>query len=239
MIRRTAAVLVIVLAAAAPAAADGVDLFFVPDEQTTCLGAVLDIQFVVASDGPNVQAFDAVDAVLSWDPAALQLLGSDQDDAEATFLLAGFLNDPDGVNTDLGDGDAIFTALGRPQSELLAPPAPGDLIITTFSFEVLSDAGPASLQLLAAIGVFGHSRALLDGIEVTGALGQSTVMFSCPPDFTGNGVIDAADLAGLLGAWGTPGCDGQVTCCPDLTGDGAVNAADLAALLGAWGNCPS
>ncbi len=56
----------------------------------------------------------------------------------------------------------------------------------------------------------------------------------CPADLTGDGVVNGADLAALLGAWGP--CSGS--CPADLTGDGVVNGADLAALLGAWGNCP-
>lgn len=56
----------------------------------------------------------------------------------------------------------------------------------------------------------------------------------CPADLTGDGVVNGADLAALLGAWDP--CSGS--CPADLTGDGVVNGADLAALLGAWGNCP-
>jgi hypothetical protein len=45
-------------------------------------------------------------------------------------------------------------------------------------------------------------------------------------------VIDAADLAVFLGAWGT-------SLCPfDADSSGLVDGADLAILLGAWGNCP-
>jgi CHRD domain len=46
-------------------------------------------------------------------------------------------------------------------------------------------------------------------------------------DLNGDGVVDAADLAILLGAWGTGGPG-------DLDGNGTVDAADLALLLGAW-----
>ena len=54
----------------------------------------------------------------------------------------------------------------------------------------------------------------------------------CPADLNGDGVVDAADLAMLLGSWG-PCRD----CPADLNGDGVVNAADLALLLGSWGPC--
>ena len=55
---------------------------------------------------------------------------------------------------------------------------------------------------------------------------------ACPTDFNGDGIVDAADLAQLLGSWGT--CGG---CEADFNGDGMVDAADLAQLLGGWGPC--
>ncbi len=53
----------------------------------------------------------------------------------------------------------------------------------------------------------------------------------CPSDLNGDHAVNAADLAVLLGAWGTAGA-------ADLDGSGIVNAGDLAILLGAWGLCP-
>lgn len=52
----------------------------------------------------------------------------------------------------------------------------------------------------------------------------------CVGDFDGNGTVDGADLAVLLGSWGGGGAD--------LNGDGTTDGADLATLLGAWGGCP-
>ncbi|MFM7051306.1 MAG: hypothetical protein ACKOYN_04120, partial [Planctomycetota bacterium] len=51
---------------------------------------------------------------------------------------------------------------------------------------------------------------------------------SNPADLNGDGVVDAQDLAVVLGAWGTAGPG-------DLDGNGVVDAADLTLLLGAWG----
>jgi Dockerin type I domain len=57
---------------------------------------------------------------------------------------------------------------------------------------------------------------------------------SAPPsvfgDLNDDGVVDAADLAIVLGAWGTDGG----TSGADLNGDGIVDGADLSLLLGAW-----
>ncbi|MGA1466671.1 MAG: M14 family metallopeptidase [Phycisphaerales bacterium] len=47
-------------------------------------------------------------------------------------------------------------------------------------------------------------------------------------DLDGDGVVNGADLAVLLGGWGGAGAG-------DLDGDGIVGGADLAVLLGAWG----
>lgn len=64
---------------------------------------------------------------------------------------------------------------------------------------------------------------------------------TCPPaDLSGDGVVNAADLALLLGSWGpcpepcTPGTP-IGTCPADFDRDCDVDAADLAFLLGSWG----
>ena len=48
-----------------------------------------------------------------------------------------------------------------------------------------------------------------------------------PGDLNGDGQVDGADLANLLGTWGT---DGPA----DFNGDGIIDGADLAYLLGFW-----
>ena len=72
----------------------------------------------------------------------------------------------------------------------------------------------------------------------------TSATFNPPPD----GIVDAADLAVLLGAWTTEPPDDPspcgVNCCSDTVTsatfapppDGIVDAADLAALLGSWGD---
>lgn len=61
----------------------------------------------------------------------------------------------------------------------------------------------------------------------------ASVPASCAADLNDSGVVDAADLALLLGQWGTAGG----TPSADLDHDGSVAAADLAQLLSAWGIC--
>lgn len=67
--------------------------------------------------------------------------------------------------------------------------------------------------------------------DSTGIDATLTIANPCLADLDLSGSVDAADLAILLGAWGT------TEAAPDLDADGAVNASDLAILLGEWGLC--
>jgi len=53
-------------------------------------------------------------------------------------------------------------------------------------------------------------------------------------DLDGDGLVNGADLAMVLGGWGP--CSG---CAQDLNSDGIVNGSDLAALLGSWPPAPN
>ena len=55
---------------------------------------------------------------------------------------------------------------------------------------------------------------------------------ACPGDVDGDSDVDAADLSGLLLAWGSVGGGGA-----DVNRDGQVTAADLSLLLVNWGAC--
>jgi serine protease AprX len=52
-------------------------------------------------------------------------------------------------------------------------------------------------------------------------------------DINLDGVVDSADLAQLLGAWGN--CEDCAACPFDLNGDCVVDASDLSIILGSWG----
>ena len=55
---------------------------------------------------------------------------------------------------------------------------------------------------------------------------------SCAGDANGDGLVNAADLARVLSAWGS--CAAK-PCDEDFNADGAIDAADLARLLSGWG----
>lgn len=89
-----------------------------------------------------------------------------------------------------------------------------------------------TLEFVDADGVLNLNGLTLYAGEVLGSPGQVISVTVGQPtvgDLDGNAVVDGADLAILLGAWGT---DDRTA---DLDGDGAVDGADLAVLLGAWG----
>lgn len=81
---------------------------------------------------------------------------------------------------------------------------------------------------LAAVGAVGGSEPTPLRVEFLDAwFTPSGTDVRTPGDLDGDGIVGAADLAILLGAWGTTGPG-------DLDGDGTVGPADLAILLGAW-----
>lgn len=74
---------------------------------------------------------------------------------------------------------------------------------------------------LTDVGATMVQRTMLSGITVQ-VMDQSCA----PADLNCDGTVDAADLALLLGGWGTSA--------GDLNGDGTTDSVDLAILLGAW-----
>ncbi len=87
------------------------------------------------------------------------------------------------------------------------------------------------------------SATIIDEIRVIWPRGYVTVLHDQPinqhmtiaapevADLNGDGVVNAADLAQVLGHWGVTDPSSMVM---DFNDDGVVNAADLALLLGAW-----
>jgi len=72
-------------------------------------------------------------------------------------------------------------------------------------------------------------------VTITALLGRSSVADGpcLSVDLNGDGVINGADLALLLGAWNSAGSPF------DLDGNGTIDGADLAMLLGAWSGAGS
>ncbi|MEC9372366.1 MAG: hypothetical protein VYC34_00915 [Planctomycetota bacterium] len=101
---------------------------------------------------------------------------------------------------------------------------------------VLSDRGFVVLDNLDLL--FGDCQPLEDlanfGLDALDRRVCPACPVSCRGDLNGDGVINAADLAQLLGAWGNV-C--ILPCPEDFDGNGIVDIGDLAILLGSWGPC--
>jgi hypothetical protein len=113
-------------------------------------------------------------------------------------------------NVDTGEGTLLMNGveIGNQVTAATGSVYASNLVAAT-------DAAPGLLNAFGCFDDFGLAAV------------ASTV--ACPGDFDGNGTRDAADLAAILGAWGTPA--------GDLDGDADTDAADLSVLLGGWGPC--
>lgn len=224
------------LAVMAPAAQAGlVDILWAPVDQTVARCETVEIDLVARSDDGADQPFNTLDAVVSWDPTKLEFLGIDDSNAEADFFFSGFLPDQDGINDDLTDGEVLYVALGRAGDPPVAPPAPDDLIVTTFIFRAIELTPGTVLEFIPAVGNFGRTRVLFGG-DITGDITgiSTTTIGTCPADTDANGFVEFDDLLEVLSTWG-PCAD----CCPgDVDGDNEVDFGDLLIVLSEWGPCP-
>ena len=87
--------------------------------------------------------------------------------------------------------------------------------------ENATDLGTNGFDSLMGWGMINAHRALLN-----------TPSPYCQGDLTQDNDVNGADLAVLLGEWGS--CD---DCVSDINEDGEVNGADLSLVLSAWGSC--
>jgi len=153
--------------------------------------------YAVSGTGFDVE-FEAMSALLEWDPSVIRLVGSDQP-CDVTdpcnqqcpantykWFSATFPNDcdDDGINAPCpgdpaNDGSALFIALSQLQcgtGEPAAPPVatPAGLHVTTFQFEVLSDVGTSSdISIPFTFG--GTTRTRVSGVVQAADLGTGVV----------------------------------------------------------------
>jgi hypothetical protein len=126
---------------------------------------------------------------------------------------SGLLSQASGIALS-GDGSAYLATSAGSSSTLNGYNTNSGYLERTYR-SYPADAGPAQ-----AIAVAPRSAADANGNLVPDACEP------LGPDLDADGHVDAADLAILLGAWGTPAAD--------LSGDGTTGGPDLAILLGAW-----
>ena len=230
-----------VCAVADPPLSD-IDLELRPEQGTACLGYTLRVGLYAVSDNdPNsIKTISNLEAIISWDPQYVQLLGN-VDPGTPAWYFSGFYM-PDYYNLNESnppqDGDGIYSAFGQPDS--LPDATPEGLLITTFEFDTLAESTGTTIDILETAGSPPGRTRVFSGagpnLEVTGDLVGCTVGIvhvTCPGDLNGDLAINIQDLAELLGNYGTTtGASPQEG---DLDCDGDIDLSDLAALLAVYG----
>ncbi len=142
------------------------------------------------------------------------------------------ITNPDGVDrllVEISSND-----LSGPWTEIASHDTDGDLAWQTHVIDgtALDSAGvnlTATTRLRFTVNDDGSQNIVEAGLDAF-ALRSYLCAQPVTADLNGDAVVDAADLALLLGSWGP--C--PAACPADLNGDGGVDAADLAMLLGNW-----
>ncbi len=143
----------------------------------------------------------------------------------------------------IGDGRTRLLRLDR-TAAVNAPGSPaGDPVIGSHRWQHLSLVadGPLNNDVHPALAMSGDGTFVTFVTRATNVQPFDTALFNdvfrcqapIPPlgDLDGDGVVGSADLATLLGLWGS---DDPILTGGDLDGDGSVGITDLAILLGAW-----
>jgi len=164
-------------------------------------------------------------AFIEFDPAELQFIEGQYTAAPLGLHILTPIMAIDG-ELDLAAGVEVFDG---------QPPAAGDALLATLTFESLIAGPPASIAFRS------HSPPT----ALTDALGEPIASLSeisaeaVGGDLNLDGVIDGIDLGILLANWSipaaAPGCGGATAgCAPDLNCDAVVNGLDLGILLAHW-----
>ena len=180
-----------------------VDLPLSPATQFDAVNNI--VTFDLRAEASTPQSVAAIDAILSWDPAELQFIGPVA--GSYAWFIAGFLPDPDGINADVTDGSAIYTALAPPATPLVLPP---NIVVASFKFKLLQE---GTLTLLPSLGSFGKTRVVstTPGVEITGVI-SGPVCAGPPGTWTpvGAGIPGTTGLP-LLGGSGPQACNATIT----------------------------
>ncbi len=202
-----------------------------------CATHTLGVDLVASSDSGESQSISAMDVIIAWDPAVLQLLGIDSDGPYPyQWLFSGFTNDHglDGLNDTWTDGNALYTAMAQLGGPAAWAPPEG-LLVIRFLFKKLHVGNPTLVSIPASFGNYTHTvvyDGVIPGLDVTGTLTPTTVLPNATGDTDCSGVIDFGDINPFVmmlanpEQWiaNYPGCNfynGDINC------DGSVDFQDI------------
>lgn len=159
----------------------------------------------------------------STDPAIEQVVEGLQ--VGAVYRLRGRYKAESSASSPVG---ALSFAVDVNGEVVITRPAVDTTIWRDFEWTFVAMNNQSSIQLRAEISGTDNDFAI-DNIELF-----KLTPPPCAGDVTGNGSVNAIDLAAVLDSWGTNG-RGEFHC--DLNDDGIVSGADLTLVLGGWGAC--
>jgi hypothetical protein len=222
---------------AAAAAAD-VNLELRVTDPSVGVGELVSVGLYAVSDSEVSQLVSAIQMVLAWDPAHLDLMGINQ--AGAVPLLLSYFppNDVFGLNetTPPQDGDGFYAALGQLGNPL--PATPAGTLITTFQFQALADTASTSVEIQPSGGKPATETVVFSGVvpnlDITGDLIGAKVVIGAPclGDVNEDGTVNVEDLVAVILAWGS------ANAAADVDDNGTVDVQDMVAVILAWGDCP-
>ncbi|MFQ5461500.1 MAG: hypothetical protein ACE5E5_02625 [Phycisphaerae bacterium] len=222
----------------ASARGGNVDLDWAPQPRTVAAGVTFEIGLWATTADGGFQTISAMDVVVSWDAARVQLIGV-INNGPYNWMQSGFPPDPalDGLNDTFLDGNAKYTALSAFGSSALATGA--GLHVTTFQFVALAKTDLSHIVIEPTWGSFSVTRVFgadAPNQNVTGLLFSADVSVIPPADCDGDGDLDLTEYARLqgcfTGAVGPSEMPAYPTnpelCCAsfDYDDDGDVDVAD-------------
>jgi len=188
------------VALAAGAASGAIGLELRPSFQTVNVGDTVSIGLYAVADNGGTQDLSAVQVVLGWNPAFLQMMTNSKTGAVPLLTSAFTSPDPYGLNESLlpQDGNALylgFAGLGAPVTATSA-----GVLLTTLRFQALSAVAFTPVDLMVSggspVGFTTVFDAVVPNLSITGALSGGGVQIV--PSTGVLGVLGGTMLAGAL-----------------------------------------
>lgn len=213
-----------------------INIEFRPAQKIARPGDMVDAGLYVVSDNASNQPISAMDVLLQWNPATLQLIGVVNNGPYGWFQ-SGFINDSglDGLNNTFEDGDAKYTALAQFGNPAMATPA--GLLVTTIRFQAITETPlntvtiPLMLGSSSKTAVYGTA---FPGQDVTGTRGHTNVMIcagAADGDINLDGNADGLDVQTFIQAAMMESTVFSDVCKADFSGDSKVSVDDIAGMV--------